>query len=167
MTFTYPGADRPALSDVSFAVRPGQVTALVGPSGGGKTTAASLIPRFWDADSGAVSVGGVNVKEMDTEDLMKQTAFVFQDTRLFKESLLENIRAARPDASRGKSCPPHTLPSAMTFWKNSLMVWTPLWEPEACISPRRTAADRSCPRHIKRRAHRGAGRGNRFCRPGK
>ena len=100
VTFTYPGADRPALSDVSFAVRPGQVTALVGPSGGGKTTAASLIPRFWDADSGAVSIGGVNVKEMAPEDLMKQTAFVFQDTRLFKESLLENIRAARPDASR-------------------------------------------------------------------
>lgn len=100
VTFTYPGADRPALSDISFAVRPGQVTALVGPSGGGKTTAASLIPRFWDADSGAVSIGGVNVKEMATEDLMKQTAFVFQDTRLFKESLLENIRAARPDASR-------------------------------------------------------------------
>ena len=100
VTFTYPGADRPALSDVSFTVRPGQVTALVGPSGGGKTTAASLIPRFWDADSGAVSIGGVNVKEMDTEDLMKQTAFVFQDTRLFKESLLENIRVARPDASR-------------------------------------------------------------------
>ena len=100
VTFTYPGADRPALSDVSFSVRPGQVTALVGPSGGGKTTAASLIPRFWDADSGSVSIGGVNVKEMDTEDLMKQTAFVFQDTRLFKESLLENIRAARPDASR-------------------------------------------------------------------
>ena len=100
VTFTYSGADRPALSDVSFAVRPGQVTALVGPSGGGKTTAASLIPRFWDADSGTVSIGGVNVKEMDTEDLMKQTAFVFQDTRLFKESLLENIRAARPDASR-------------------------------------------------------------------
>ena len=100
VTFTYPGADRPALSDVSFSVRPGQVTALVGPSGGGKTTAASLIPRFWDADSGAVSIGGVNVREMDTEDLMKQTAFVFQDTRLFKESLLENIRAARPDASR-------------------------------------------------------------------
>lgn len=100
VTFTYPGADRPALSDVSFSVRPGQVTALVGPSGGGKTTAASLIPRFWDADSGTVSIGGVNVKEMNTEDLMKQTALVFQDTRLFKESLLENIRAARPDASR-------------------------------------------------------------------
>ena len=100
VTFTYPGSDRPALSDVSFSVRPGQVTALVGPSGGGKTTAASLIPRFWDADSGTVSIGGVNVREIKTEDLMNQIAFVFQDTRLFKESLLDNIRAARPDASR-------------------------------------------------------------------
>ena len=95
VTFTYPGADRPALDNVSFSVRSGQVTALVGPSGGGKTTAASLIPRFWDTDS-----GGVNVREMNTEDLMSQVAFVFQDTRLFKESLLENIRAARPEATR-------------------------------------------------------------------
>ena len=100
VTFTYPGADRPALDNVSFSVRPGQVTALVGPSGGGKTTAASLIPRFWDTDSGTVAIGGVNVREMNTEDLMSQVAFVFQDTRLFKESLLENIRAARPDATR-------------------------------------------------------------------
>ena len=100
VTFTYPGANRPALDDVTFSVRPGQVTALVGPSGGGKTTAACLIPRFWDVDSGSVSVGGVDVREMDTKDLMEQVAFVFQDTRLFKESLLENIRAARPQASR-------------------------------------------------------------------
>ena len=100
VTFTYPGADRPALDNVSFSVRPGQVTALVGPSGGGKTTAASLIPRFWDTDSGTVAIGGVNVREMNTEDLMSQVAFVFQDTRLFKESLLENIRAARPEATR-------------------------------------------------------------------
>ena len=100
VTFTYPGADRPALEDVSFSVRPGQITALVGPSGGGKTTAAGLIPRFWDAERGSVCIGGVNVKEIDAENLMKQVAFVFQDTRLFKESLLENIRAARPDASR-------------------------------------------------------------------
>ena len=100
VTFTYPGAKRPALDDVTVSVRPGQVTALVGPSGGGKTTAACLIPRFWDVDSGSVSVGGVDVREMDTKDLMEQVAFVFQDTRLFKESLLENIRAARPQASR-------------------------------------------------------------------
>lgn len=100
VSFTYPGSDRPALNDVSFFVLPGQVTALVGPSGGGKTTAASLIPRFWDTDSGTVAIGGINVRELNTEDLMRQVAFVFQDTRLFKESLLENIRAARPEASR-------------------------------------------------------------------
>lgn len=100
VSFTYPGSDRPALNDVSFSVRPGQVTALVGPSGGGKTTAASLIPRFWDTDSGTVAIGGINVRELNTEDLMRQVAFVFQDTQLFKESLLENIRAARPEASR-------------------------------------------------------------------
>lgn len=100
VSFTYPGSDRPALNDVSFSVLPGQVTALVGPSGGGKTTAASLIPRFWDTDSGTVTIGGINVRELNTEDLMRQVAFVFQDTRLFKESLLENIRAARPEASR-------------------------------------------------------------------
>ena len=100
VTFTYPGAGRPALQEVSFSVRAGMVVALVGPSGGGKTTAASLIPRFWDVDSGSVSVGGVDVRELDNAALMEQVAFVFQDTRLFKESLLENIRAGRPDASR-------------------------------------------------------------------
>ena len=100
VTFTYPGADRPALKDVSFSVQPGEAVALVGPSGGGKTTAASLIPRFWDVDSGSVTVGGADVRELDSTALMGQVAFVFQDTRLFKESLLENIRAARPDASR-------------------------------------------------------------------
>ncbi|HJB81938.1 MAG TPA: ABC transporter ATP-binding protein/permease [Candidatus Mediterraneibacter intestinavium] len=102
VTFTYPGTDRPALDNISFTVHPGQVVALVGPSGGGKTTAASLIPRFWDTDSGSVTIGGINVREICTEDLMKHVAFVFQDTRLFKESLLENIRAARPDASRAE-----------------------------------------------------------------
>ena len=66
----------------------------------GKTTAASLIPRFWDVDEGRVTVGGVDVREMDGAALMEQVAFVFQDTRLFKKSLLENIRAARPEATR-------------------------------------------------------------------
>lgn len=99
VSFTYPGTNRPALENVSFTVSPGSVVALVGPSGGGKTTAASLIPRFWDADSGRVTVGGVDVKDMDNMTLMEQVAFVFQDTRLFKQSILENIRAARPDAA--------------------------------------------------------------------
>ena len=72
----------------------------MGPSGGGKTTAASLIPRFWDATSGAVKVGGVDVRQIDPHVLMDQIAFVFQNSRLFKASILENVRAARPDATR-------------------------------------------------------------------
>lgn len=100
VTFTYEGSDIPALDHVSFIVRPGETVALVGPSGGGKTTAASLIPRFWDVSSGAVMVGGVNVKDMDPHVLMDKVAFVFQNTRLFKTSILKNVRAARPGATR-------------------------------------------------------------------
>ena len=100
VSFTYDGAETPALSHVSFTAEPGQTVALVGPSGGGKTTAASLIPRFWDAASGAVKVGGVDVRQIDPHVLMDQIAFVFQNSRLFKASILENVRAARPDATR-------------------------------------------------------------------
>ena len=100
VSFTYGGAETPALSHVSFTAEPGQTVALVGPSGGGKTTAASLIPRFWDAASGAVKVGGVDVRQIDPHVLMDQIAFVFQNSRLFKASILENVRAARPDATR-------------------------------------------------------------------
>jgi ATP-binding cassette subfamily B protein len=103
VTFTYDGADHPALDHVSFKVEPGQTTALVGPSGGGKTTAASLIPRFWDTSSGEVLVGGVNVKNIDPHVLMDKVAFVFQNTRLFKTSILENVRAARPGATRAEA----------------------------------------------------------------
>ena len=100
VSFTYDGAEVPALDHVSFTVRSGQTIALVGPSGGGKTTAASLIPRFWDADSGSVKIGGVDVRDMDPHVLMDQVAFVFQNSRLFKASILDNVRAARPDATR-------------------------------------------------------------------
>ena len=100
VSFTYDGAETPALSHVSFTAEPGHTVALVGPSGGGKTTAASLIPRFWDATSGTVKVGGVDVKQMDPHVLMDRVAFVFQNNRLFKASILENVRAARPDATR-------------------------------------------------------------------
>lgn len=100
VSFTYQGSDFPALKNVSFTVEPGQTVALVGPSGGGKTTAASLIPRFWDATSGTVEIGGVNVKKMNPHVLMDQVAFVFQNTRLFKASIFDNVRAARPEATR-------------------------------------------------------------------
>ena len=100
VSFAYDGAEIPALEHVSFRVEPGQTVALVGPSGGGKTTAASLIPRFWDVSAGAVEVGGVDVRETDPHVLMDRVAFVFQNDRLFKASILENVRSARPEATR-------------------------------------------------------------------
>lgn len=100
VSFTYEGAELPALDHVSFSVPVGETIALVGPSGGGKTTAASLVPRFWDVDAGAVRVGGVDVRDIDPHVLMDRVAFVFQNTRLFSTSILENVRAARPDATR-------------------------------------------------------------------
>ena len=102
VSFTYEGADVPALNGVSFKVEPGQTVALVGPSGGGKTTAASLIPRFWDVTDGSVEVGGVDVRQTDPHVLMDQVAFVFQQSRLFKASILENVRASRPEATRAE-----------------------------------------------------------------
>lgn len=99
VSFTYQGSNTPALSHVSFQVESGQTIALVGPSGGGKTTAASLIPRFWDVDEGIVEVGHVNVKNIDQHVLMNQVAFVFQNTQLFKTSILNNVKIANPQAS--------------------------------------------------------------------
>ncbi len=100
VSFTYDGADVPAIDHVSFAVEPGQTVALVGPSGGGKTTAASLIPRFWDVTSGSVLVGQVDVRQTNPHELMNRIAFVFQNNRLFKASIYENVKIARPDATR-------------------------------------------------------------------
>ena len=100
VSFTYEGAEKKALDTVTFTVPAGSTVALVGPSGGGKTTAASLIPRFWDVDSGSVAVGGVDVREIDPKVLMEQVAFVFQNNRLFKTTILENVRASRPEATR-------------------------------------------------------------------
>jgi ATP-binding cassette subfamily B protein len=87
------------LHDISFTAKPGQVTALVGPSGSGKSTIAQLIPRFWDVDSGKISVGGVNIKDMILDDLMQSVSFVFQDVFLFKKSILENIKIGNENAT--------------------------------------------------------------------
>ncbi len=81
-----------ALTDVSFTAREGQITALVGPSGSGKSTIASLIPRFWDVQSGAIRIGGVDVREIGTERRMDTVSFVFQDVHLFYDTIEENIR---------------------------------------------------------------------------
>lgn len=100
VTFCYKNADVNALEHVSFQVDPGQTIALVGPSGGGKTTAASLISRFWDVNSGSIKIGGINVKEIGKRKLAETVSYVFQDSRLLKTSILENVRLARPDATR-------------------------------------------------------------------
>ncbi len=91
---------RNALENISLTIRPGEHVAFVGPSGGGKTTLASIVARFWDVREGSVKIGGVNVKDIPKEELMDTVSFVFQDSKLLKTSILENVRMAKPDASR-------------------------------------------------------------------
>ena len=98
VSFSYE-VDHPVLRDVSFRVEPGTMTAIVGPSGCGKTTVARLIARFYDVDSGTVSVGGRDVRQYDPAELMAQLSLVFQDVYLFDDTLEANVRVGRPDAS--------------------------------------------------------------------
>ncbi len=99
VTYRYKDATRDAVSHVSLKIKPGEHIALVGMSGSGKTTLAELMVRFFDVTSGEISLGGVNVKEMSSKTLMEQVSFVFQDSRLIKTSILENVRMGKPDAS--------------------------------------------------------------------
>lgn len=99
VVFSYAGADKNAVDGISLKIASGEHVAFVGPSGGGKTTLASLIARFWDVNSGAVKIGGVNVKDINSETLMNEVSYVFQDSCLLKMSILENIRMGRPDAT--------------------------------------------------------------------
>lgn len=99
VVFSYAGADKNAVDGISLKIASGEHVAFVGPSGGGKTTLASLISRFWDVNSGAVKIGGVNVKDINSDTLMNEVSYVFQDSRLLKMSILENIRMGRPDAT--------------------------------------------------------------------
>ncbi len=96
--FAYRGGED-VLSDVSFTARQGEVTALIGPSGGGKSTACRLAARFWDATGGKVTLGGADVSTVDPETLLKSYAMVFQDVVLFRDTVMENIRLGRRGAS--------------------------------------------------------------------
>ena len=91
--------EKQAISNVSFHARQGEVTAIVGPSGGGKSTIAHLIPRFFDVDQGTVSIGSVDIRQMESRYLMEQVSFVFQDVYLFKQSIRDNIRLGNQNAS--------------------------------------------------------------------
>ena len=99
VVFAYDGSERNAIDGITLEIPAGQHIALVGPSGGGKTTLASLAARFWDVKSGSIRIGGTDVKEIDGKELMNQVSYVFQDSKLLKMSILENVRMGRPDAS--------------------------------------------------------------------
>ncbi len=99
ISFTYPNTDKKAVDNVDISIKQGQTVAFVGPSGGGKTTLATLIPRFWDVDSGSVSIGGIDVRDIPHTELMKNISFVFQNTNLYKASILDNLREGKPDAT--------------------------------------------------------------------
>jgi ATP-binding cassette subfamily C protein CydCD len=99
VSFTYPGRRRRALTEVTFAVPRGSTVALVGPSGAGKTTVASLFLRFWDPDSGTVRLEGHDLREYGLDELRRRIALVAQDTYLFNDTLRNNVLLARPDAT--------------------------------------------------------------------
>jgi len=99
VSFRYLDEGLPALTDVSFVARPGQTIALVGPSGAGKTTCASLLMRFWDPLSGLIRLGGQDIRDLDTEHLRGAIGYVPQDPFLFHSSIGDNIRLGRPDAT--------------------------------------------------------------------
>ncbi|MHB1391582.1 MAG: ABC transporter ATP-binding protein [Clostridia bacterium] len=97
--FSYPGAEEPALSNISFTARPGEVTAIIGGTGSGKSTLISLIPRFYDIDSGSILVDGVDVREMTQKDLRQKIGFVSQTAVLFSATIADNIRYGKDDAT--------------------------------------------------------------------
>ena len=99
VTFSYPGAEEPALTKISFSAQPGQVTAIIGGTGAGKSSLVSLIPRFYDVDSGHVLVDGVDVREMSQDSLRAKIGFVPQKTVLFSGTITDNIRYGKEDAS--------------------------------------------------------------------
>jgi len=99
VSFTYPGGARPAVHEVTAAIEPGQLVALVGPSGAGKTTVTGLVARFFDPDRGRILIDGTDVREVTRASLAAQLGIVFQDTFLFHASIADNLRYARPDAS--------------------------------------------------------------------
>lgn len=100
VSFRYPDAKTDALHQINLTIHSGEHVALVGPSGGGKTTLASLIARFWDATEGTIQVGQTDVRNISSQELMNTVSFVFQDSKLLKMSILDNIRMGKPDATR-------------------------------------------------------------------
>lgn len=102
VTFSYPNADKNALEMINLTVKQGQTVAIVGGSGGGKSTLATLIPRFWDVLEGSVKIGGVDVRDISESDLMDMISFVFQNTNLYQMSILDNVKEGNPNATEAE-----------------------------------------------------------------
>ena len=99
VSFSYHNDSKKILDDVSFTAKQGQVTALIGPSGGGKTTVSRLAARFWDVNSGKITLGGMDISKVDPETLLSLYSIVFQDVTLFNNTIMENIRIGRKGAT--------------------------------------------------------------------
>lgn len=99
VTFRYNSAEKDVIKNITLNIPQGKTVALVGASGGGKTTIARLIPRFWDVCKGSVKIGGIDVRQVAKKELMRNVSFVFQNTHLFKTSLIENLRYGNPEAT--------------------------------------------------------------------
>jgi ATP-binding cassette subfamily B protein len=99
VTFSYPGAEEPAIRDISFSATPGEVTAIIGGTGAGKSTLVNLVPRFYDVASGSILVDGVDIREMAQEDLRQRLGFIPQKAVLFNDTIASNIRYGKEDAT--------------------------------------------------------------------
>lgn len=99
VSYRYDGAANDAVRDLTISIRQGQHVAFVGPSGGGKSTTAALIARFFDVTEGTVRIGGTDIRDIPQKELMNMVSFVFQDSRLLKGTLLDNVKLAKPEAS--------------------------------------------------------------------
>jgi ATP-binding cassette subfamily B protein len=115
VTFRYPGAEEPALTDASFTAQPGQVTAVVGGTGSGKSTLIGLIPRFYDVESGRVLIDGVDVRDLKLADLRARIGFVPQQARLFTGTVTTNLRYGRESATESELQHAATVAQAMEF----------------------------------------------------
>ena len=150
VSYSYDGKKN-ALNDVSLTIQPGQIVALVGASGGGKTTLANLITRFFDPQKGRVLIGNTDIRDIPKETLMNKVSFVFQNSRLLKTSILENVRMGNPAATRGEII--HALEAAQCMdIIEKLPEWCRYggWREWRVSVRRRTAEDRHCPRDFKK-----------------
>jgi ATP-binding cassette subfamily B multidrug efflux pump len=118
VTFSYSGAEQPALSNISFSMKPGEVTAIIGSTGSGKSTLVNLIPRFYDVDSGSVLVDGIDVREMSQEELRAKIGFVPQKAILFSGTIADNIRFGKQDATDEEVRHAAEIAQAMEFIEN-------------------------------------------------